>query len=50
VNTKDRLKIMREVEQANKRHEQEWKEAQESASKDDSKEVNHEQADTNDRK
>lgn len=50
MNTKDKLKIMREVEQTNKRHEQEWKEAQKSASKDDSKEGKHEQAGKNDRK
>lgn len=43
MNTKDKLKVMREVEEANKRHEQEWKEAQD-------KEGKHEQTGNDDRK
>lgn len=46
MNTKDKLKVMREVEEANKRHEQDWKKAQGRTDK----EGKHEQADTNNRK
>lgn len=46
MNTKDKLKVMREVEQANKRHEKDWKEAQERTDK----EGKYEQADTDNRK
>ena len=46
MNTKDKLKVMREVEEANRRHEQDWKEAQERADK----EGKHEQAGKTDRK
>ena len=48
MNTKDKLKVMREIEEANKRHEQEWKEAQERAIQ--GKEGEHEQTGDNDRK
>ena len=48
MNTKDKLKVMREVEQANKRHEQDWKAAQDKPAQGD-KEGKHEQAGKTDR-
>lgn len=38
MNTKDKLKVMREIEEANKRHEKDWKEAQERAGKEGKRE------------
>lgn len=48
MKTKEKLKLMRKVEQANGRHVRDWKAAQRSAKSD--KEGKHEQADKNDRK